>query len=117
MSQFMLLLHENPAAVQAMSPEEMQRTIEKYAAWSQRLAEEGRLVRGEKLRDEGGRHVRPDGRAGAASVTDGPYVEGKEVVGGFFVVEAPDYDGAVGIARDCPHLGHGWIEVREVEPL
>ena len=120
MPQFMLLLHEDPAGARAMSPEEMQRVIEKYTAWSRRLAAEGRLVRGVKLTDDGGRHVRAGaggGAGGGASVTDGPYVEGKEVVGGYFTIEAPDYDGAAAIAGECPHLAHGWVEVRQVDPV
>ena len=111
MPQYLLLLHEDPAGFADVSPEEMQRIVARYAEWSAGLRRDGRIVGGQKLRDEGGRHVRPDGR-----VTDGPYVEGKEVLGGLFVVEADGYDAAVAIARDCPHLAHGWIEVREVEP-
>ena len=57
------------------------------------------------------------GGAAGALVTDGPYAEAREVVGGYFTVRAADYDGAVAIARDCPHLAHGWIEVREIEPV
>ena len=120
MPQFMLLLHEDPADARALSPEEMQRIIERYGAWSRELAAQGRLAGGEKLADDGGRHVRPNGAArggGAAVVTDGPYVEGKEVVAGYFTVEAPDYDGAVAIASGCPHLAHGWIEVRRIDPV
>jgi hypothetical protein len=127
MPQYLLLLHEDPAAARALSPEEMQRVIEAYTAWSQQLAAEGRLAQGVKLRDEGGRQVRPAGAGGAAgagaraarapTVIDGPYAEGKEVVAGFFVVEAPDYAGAVAIAAGCPHLAHGWLEVRAIEPL
>lgn len=125
MPHFMLLLHEDPADARDMSPEEMQRVIEQYAEWSRQLAAQQRLVRGVKLGDEGGRHVRRsrrDGDAPAAAadpvlVTDGPYVEGKEVIGGYFMVEAPDYDGAIAIARECPHLAHGWVEVRAIDPV
>jgi hypothetical protein len=111
MPQYLLLLHENPASVRELSPDEMQQVIAKYMAWSEELRAAGRLTGGQKLRDEGGRHVRPAGR-----VTDGPYVEGKEVLGGFFIVEAADYDDAVTVAQACPHLAHGWVEVREIDP-
>jgi hypothetical protein len=111
MPQYLLLLHEDPAVYRDVSPEEMQQIVARYAAWSAGVHAGGRVVGGEKLRDHGGRHVRAGGR-----VTDGPYAEGKEVLGGFFVVEADDYDAAVAVARDCPHLANGWIEVREVEP-
>jgi hypothetical protein len=115
MPQFMLLLHEDPATSRTMSPDEMQRVIERYVQWSDGLAARGSLVRGEKLADDGGRHVRRRTGGGAPAVTDGPYTEGKEVVAGYFVVEAADYDGAVALAAGCPHLAGGWIEVRRVD--
>jgi hypothetical protein len=110
MPQYLLLLHEDPASYRHLSPEEMQQILAKYMAWSQELGAAGRLKGGQKLTDEGGRHVR------AGSVTDGPYVEGKEVLGGFFIVEAADYDDAVALTRGCPHLANGWVEVREIDP-
>jgi hypothetical protein len=48
-------------------------------------------------------------------VTDGPYVETREVLGGFFHLVAESFDQAVELARDCPHLEYGTIEIREVE--
>lgn len=118
MPAYLLLLHENPADWRELAPEEMQRVIEKYGAWSRALAERGQLAGGEKLRDDGGRHVRRNGAGagGAALVTDGPYAEAREVVGGYFLVRADDYDAAVVIAGECPHLARGWVEVREIEP-
>ena len=48
-------------------------------------------------------------------MTDGPYTESKEIVGGFFTVVAADYDEACSLAADCPHLTYGGrIEVRMV---
>jgi hypothetical protein len=114
MPQYLLLLHENPATSTAMSPEEMQQCIAQYRAWSQRLAEAGKMRSGEKLREEGGRFVRPNG--GKVEVVDGPYAEAKEVVTGLFIVDAESYDEAVDLCRDCPHLSFGSIEVREIEP-
>ena len=55
---------------------------------------------------------------GKISVTDGPYSESQEILGGFFMIEAVDYGEAVEIARTCPHLGEGkWIEVRQVDQV
>src|SRR5687768_915256 len=118
MPEFMLLLHENPGGFASVSPDDMQRVIEKYNAWSAKLASQGKLVGGDKLRDEGGKHVRRDGKArgGRAAVVDGPYTEVKEIVGGYFKLAAADYDEAVDLVTDCPHLDFGWIEVREIEP-
>ena len=47
--------------------------------------------------------------------TDGPYVESKEVIGGFMIIEARDYDDAVRLCGDHPHLDIGSIEVREID--
>ena len=107
--QYLLILRENPAAFEHISPAEMQAIVERYVAWGHSLAERGVMAGGIKLADVGGRHVRTVG------VTDGPYAETKEVVGGFFEVLAEDYDGAVALAQECPHLDYGWIEVRRVE--
>ena len=84
-------------------------------AWSQKLGAEGKLVGGQKLRDEGGRHL--SGYNGDFRVTDGPFAEAKEVIGGFFSITAADYDEAVEISKECPHLKYGGrIELREIEP-
>ena len=115
MPQYLLLLHETPATAAAMSPEEMQQCIEQYRSWSRRLGEAGKMVRGEKLREEGGRLLRPTG-GGKVEVTDGPYAEAKEVITGLFILNAGSYDEAVDLCRDCPHLSFGTIEVREIEP-
>ncbi|HEV2735746.1 MAG TPA: YciI family protein, partial [Longimicrobiaceae bacterium] len=114
MAKYVLFLHESPAAWAGVSPEEMQQVIEKYRAWSEGLAAAGKMVDGHKLADEGGRTL--SRRGGETAVTDGPYLEAREVVGGLFVVEADGYDEAAEIARGCPHLEHGWIELRAVEP-
>jgi hypothetical protein len=50
-----------------------------------------------------------------AGVIDGPYPETKEIIGGYFLIEAASYDEAVEIALSCPHVDLGRIEVREVE--
>lgn len=113
MAQFILMLHENPAHYADITPEEMQQMVAQYGAWGKKLAEQGRYVGGHKLTDEGGKQMRK--QRGALAVTDGPYSELKEIVGGLYIIEAPDYDSAVAIASDCPHLDNGWIEVRQID--
>jgi len=51
----------------------------------------------------------------SVAITDGPFAEAKEIIGGYFIVQANSYDEAVGLAKDCPHLDFGTIEVREIE--
>ena len=77
---------------------------------------QGKLAGGLKLKDEGGRRMTRNGDG--VRVVDGPFAEAKEVVGGFFLIEAADYDEAVEISRSCPHLVYGQsIELREVDPI
>jgi hypothetical protein len=104
----MLLLYDDPSYWRQLSPEEMQKAIEKYMAWtkksvdSKRLGEDlGRVIRGQ-------RNAKP-------RVTDGPYSETKEVLGGYYTIEAANYEEAVARSLDHPHLEYGGtIEVRQV---
>lgn len=114
MSKYLLLLHEPPTGFSHYSPEEMQAVIRKYQAWHAKLAEAGRLHGSEKLRDDGGRRLR---KTGGDLIVDGPFSETKEVIGGFFLIEAADYDEAISLCGDCPHLEYGTIELREVEQV
>ncbi len=113
MPKYMLLLHESPTDFDGLSPEEIQQIIQKYSDWRRRLEQEGRFVSGQKLR-RGGRVLRRDA-AGGTSVTDGPYGEAKEVLGGAFVIQADSYEQAAELAQGGPHLGRGAVEVREIE--
>ena len=114
MPQYMLLLHDSGTMPPDLSPSDMQAIIQRYIDWRTKVAANGRKVEGHKLRDGEGRLLQ--GKVGAPVITDGPYVEAKEVIGGLFMIEARDYNEAVKLASDCPHLDFGTIEVREVEP-
>jgi len=114
MSQFILLLRERSTDFSDMSPEEIQSVITEYGAWSQQMAEAGNLVGGHKLTADNGRLLA--GWEGDFSATDGPLTEAKEVIGGFFHINATDYDVAVELCRTCPHLKYGGqIELRQVD--
>jgi len=115
MPNYLLSHHEKPSDFSELSPDAIQAVIAEYVAWSQKVAGQGKLVGGQKLKDEGGKHL--NGFGGEFRATDGPFAEAKEVIGGIFTITAEDYDEAVNISKDCPHLKYGgWIEVREVEP-
>lgn len=116
MPSYMLLLYNKDEDFQDISPDEMQNVIQKYKAWGDRLGEGGHLIGTEKLNDGEGRVItRPDGKT---RVLDGPFTEAKEVVGGYFAVRADNYDGAVALCEDCPHLEYGGtIEVREIDEV
>src|ERR1035438_2690470 len=108
MPQFILLLRGDRAAVNGSSPEEMQKLMHKYQDWRRT-----RATGGQKLMDGEGRVLQKQN--GKPSVIDGPFAEAKEVVGGFFVIEAANYDEAVEAAKTCPHMEFGTIEVRQIE--
>jgi hypothetical protein len=114
MSEFLLILHEDPQQYAGMSAAQMQAVVERYRRWAEGLGAAGHLRGGQKLRDEGGLHLRRRGSERLA--TSGPYAEAKDVIGGFFTIEARDYAHAQALCADCPHLQHGWIELREIEP-
>jgi len=113
MSKFMLLLYDNPANIaqfQSMSPEEMQKATEKYMAWAKKPF----TVDSKRLAEDAGRVIHSD-RNGKTRTTDGPFSETKEVLGGYYTIEAADYAEAVKRTLDHPHLEHGGtIEVRKV---
>ena len=73
----------------------------------------GTLVDGRKLTEEGGKRL--SNMAGKISVVDGPYAEAKEVVGGVFMIRAKDYNEATEIAKTCPHIQFGRIDVRQID--
>jgi hypothetical protein len=109
MSKFMLLLYDNPASWATISPEEMQKALEKYMAWVHKPF----TVDSKRLTPDPGKVLRSEGGKGRA--TDGPYSETKEVLGGYYTIEAADYDAAVKIALEHPHLEYGGtIELRQV---
>jgi hypothetical protein len=113
MAQYTLMLRDDGTHFASLSPAEMQKLVERYAAWGKSLREAGKAVGSHKLRDKAGRVMRRN--AGQVVVTDGPFAEGKEVLGGLFIVEADSYDEAMKIADSCPHLDFGSVEVREIE--
>ena len=114
MPRYMLLLHDNPASFADVSPEQMQKVIEKYIAWGNGLREAGVMHAGDKLTDEPGKVLRSNN--GNVRITDGPYSETKEVLGGYYIIEASSYEQAIDRSRDCPHLQYGGtIEVRQVD--
>jgi hypothetical protein len=115
MAKFMLILHNAPGYLRALSPEEMQRKVQKYQAWVEKIRSGGRHVSSEKLGEEGGKRLAL--KNGRVTVVDGPYSEAKEVVGGYFVFRAANYEEAVELTRDCPFLEDCTLELRQTDPM
>jgi hypothetical protein len=115
MAKFMLILHSAPGVLTKLSPQELQRKVEKYQAWMAKIHSGGRHVSSEKLGDEGGRLLNLQN--GRVNIVDGPYSEAKEVVGGYYVLRAANYEEAIELTRDCPFLEDGRIELRQTDPM
>lgn len=93
-----------------LSPEQTQQVSEAWMAWFKRLNEQGKAVAGHPLGFEG-KSVSGKNR----TVTDGPFAEAKEAIGGYFLLDVATMDEAVTIAQQCPGLPYGAkVEVRSV---
>lgn len=109
MKDFMLLFR-GASQQYEFSPEEMQSHMQKWFAWVDELKSKNIYVSGEPLIPEG---KTVTGKK--AVVTDGPFAESKEIIGGFFIIKAESIDQATEIAKDCPDLPlDGTVEIREV---
>lgn len=95
-------------------PEKWQAHMEKWAKWMGGLAEQGKLLGAQPLHSTG-KTVMGTQKV----VTDGPYLEGKEMVGGYLMCKADSLEQATEMAKGCPILEFedGNVEVREIQPL
>ncbi len=94
-----------------LSPEEMQKVSDQWMAWFKRLTDQGKAIAGKPLEREGKVVSGKNGRV----VSDGPFAESKEAIGGYFLLNVNTMDEAVAIAKECPGLPYGAkIEVRPV---
>src|SRR5262245_24700147 len=118
MAQYMLLLHQVPNYTADLPREKMMEMIKRYSAWADGLRQKGCMVGGEKLAAGGVRHIRV--KDGKPVASDGPYAEAKDVIGGYFVIEAKDAREAETIAAGCPHLAvspTNWVEIRPIDAM
>src|SRR6266568_2767336 len=109
-----LLLFRGTDWHKGLSPEEVQKVMTQWKAWFDGLSEQGKLKGGQPLEREGKTVSGKKGRV----VADGPFVESKEAVGGYFLLQVDTLDEAVAIAKDCPGLDYGAIvEVRPIAEM
>ncbi|MFV0407646.1 MAG: YciI family protein [Propioniciclava sp.] len=109
---YMLLLASGSEGPQPGSPEEAAEMGE-WFAYDELLKEAGVFVEGEALMPvDTATTVRV--RDGKTLVTDGPFAEAKEVIGGYYVLEVPDLDAAIEYAAKAPNAGYGSNELRPV---
>lgn len=112
---YLLLIADDPALVQAAHATEGagEATMQEYMAFTNRIAESGELVAGDPLHDvTTASTVRI--RSGATTVTDGPFAETKEQIGGYYIVDVASLDRALELAAQIPSARTGGIEVRPI---
>jgi hypothetical protein len=108
MPKYMLLLHDDRKAWEKLGPEQMQTAVGKYLAWRNKPF----VVDGQRLDEQTGRLMQK--KNGSVSVTNGPFMEANEVLGGYYTIEAASFEDAVKLSNDHPHIDFGTIEIREV---
>jgi hypothetical protein len=108
---YMILIHGSEEAWAALTPAEMEREMGAYFAYSQELAQAGKMVAGEELHPVAtAKSLRV--RDGKTHVIDGPYVDVKEQFGGFYLIDVANEAEALEWAAKCPGARHGGVEVR-----
>ena len=111
---YLCLAYEEEEKLNGLSPAEWQDLRTETLAYVEALRQDGRLVATHPLRSaRTARTVRV--RGGRLSATDGPFAETKEQIGGYFLIEARDFDEAIRIASGWPSARIGSIEVRPIE--
>src|SRR5882724_8794122 len=111
MAEYLLIFRGGDAArtAEQQSPEKWQAHMQKWMQWMGDLTAQGKFVGAQPLKNAG-RVVTGTSKV----VTDGPFVEGKEMVGGYLICIAESLEEAVEISKSCPVLEHdGIVEVRE----
>ena len=109
-----LLLFRGTNWDKELSPEQLQKVVADWAAWFERLTQEGRCKGGHPLLNQGKIVSGKKGR----TVADGPFAESKEAVGGYFYLHVADEREAIEIAQQCPGLEYGAVvEVRPVADM
>jgi hypothetical protein len=112
--QYLLLIYENEKAWEDMSPEQSGAMFGEYMQFTQTVKQSGHLIAGEALQPIAtATTVRT--RNGKTTMTDGPFAETREQLGGFYLINAKDLDEATAIAARIPSVRHGSIEIRPVQ--
>ncbi|MGK0361630.1 MAG: hypothetical protein ACI9U2_003948 [Bradymonadia bacterium] len=109
--QYLCLIYSNEANRAAQTPEEGAANMAAYHAFTQSIVKSGNFVAGDALQPTAtATSVRI--RSGETLITDGPFAETKEQLGGYYLIKAADLDEALAIAARIPTVEHGTIEVR-----
>lgn len=97
MKKFILLLREDVEVMQKLSPKEMEALVNAHMAWAEKLTAQGIMIAGDGLSSEGTQVVGPE-----RIIKDGPYIEAKEMIGGYYLIQAESMAAALVFAKECP---------------
>lgn len=113
MASFLFVYRSQPYDMSKVSPDQMQQSMARWMQWIEKGFAEGWLV-------DPGDALLPEGRVvdKNKTVTDGPFVEAKEVVGGYSIIKADSFDAAAQLAKGNPNLVEGGnVEIRQLAGL
>lgn len=108
-----MLIFQGQKSAEQASAEQMQENMGKWMAWVDKLAKAGKY--------EGGEPLLPTGKiikGNNKTVTDAAFAEGKEIIGGYFIINAADYDEAVALCEDYPDYAIGGsVVIRQIQKM
>jgi len=109
--EYLLLIYSDPA--DAPGPDEQEADMAKWFGYTQELADSGSMRGGNALEPiETATTVQV--RDGETILTDGPFAETKEILGGYYLIDVPDLDAALAWAAKMPNIAYGKVEVRPI---
>lgn len=110
MKKYLLLLHEDIKKMDSLSPKEMEDLIKAHMDWTNQITEKGHFLSGDGL-EPTGKLISGE----SAIIKDGPYLETKEMIGGYYLLQAQSIEEIVEIAKNCPC--HKWGGTTEIRPI
>ena len=111
--QYLLMAYVDEAGWPKMSKSEQEQGIAAYAAYGEALRSSG-VIKGSNRLQPSAVSTTVRNTNGKPQVLDGPYVDSKEQLGGYFLIDVPDLDAALSWASRCPAANHGVVEVRPI---
>jgi hypothetical protein len=113
MKEYLLVFRSKTGAYTQPNPDELAKSMEAWKNWIGGIAEQGKFTSGQPL-TPGGMVMRSN-----TNITDAPFAEGKEVVNGYLLIKAADYNEACQLSANCPIFGDdgGSVEVREINAM
>ena len=110
MPNYLFVYRSEPFDFSKMSPEQMQKSMDLWTAWIGKGFQEGWMV-------DAGDALMPEGKVVSKErvVTDGPFVEAKEIVGGYGVIKGASFEEVIAYAKTCPNIIEGGsVEIRQM---